>query len=331
MMRIEDYCILTPDGLVLKEGLQRFRRHNVLTDHPPMKPQLEMLDRMSTTPLPLTLVVEKGSGKDMVSQYAHEVSNRSNQQLSHIDCAYLTSEQIGLELFGSAATRSEGVLKHSAGGTLYIENADLMPPQMQYRLIEHITSPEGAALDVRYIIGLKQALQDSQGLIDPFLFYFGSSVFDIPPLRERPEDILLLSQPQLLKIKEEYFIERTFSPEVMTAMLSYDWPGNIRQLINTVDRMAFFSDTKLIHSVSIFHNSLSEDPQYGMPKPSTAPLPTSKSLKELTLEYEVLIINQYIEEYGSLRKAAAALKSSPSVLSSKLTKYYVSSSKRKSF
>jgi transcriptional regulator of aromatic amino acid metabolism len=87
----------------------------------------------------------------------------------------------------------------------------------------------------------------------------------------------------------------------------------------------------LIHSVSIFHNSLSEDPQYGMPKPSTAPLPTSKSLKELTLEYEVLIINQYIEEYGSLRKAAAALKSSPSVLSSKLTKYYASSSKRKSF
>lgn len=330
-MQIDDYCLLTPEGLVLKDGLKAFQRQNILTDNPRMKQQLDMLDRVGPTSLPLTIVGEKGSGKDNVSRYAHEVSNRKGQTLSHIDCAYLTSEQIGIQLFGVAGSKNEGLLKRTAGGTLYIENADLMPPQMQYRLIEYITSAEGLALNIRYIIGLKQAISDTKELIDPFIFHFGSSIFSIPPLRTRPEDILLLSQQQLLKIKEEYYIERAFSTEVMTAMLSYAWPGNIRQLINTVDRMAFFSDSKLINSVSIFRNSLSEEPQFGMPRPHTAPLPITKSLKEITLEYEVLIINQYIEEYGSLRKAASALKSSPSVLSSKLTKYYSSTAKTKTF
>lgn len=323
-MRIDDYCTISQGGLALKEPLQRYQRRNILTDNPRMHQQLDMLDRMGVSSHPLTLVGEKGSGKDMVSQYAHQVSSRRDKPLLHVDCAYLTGEQIGLQFFGSAGARSEGLLRQAAGGTLYIENADLMPPQMQYRLIEHISAAEGSDQSTRYIIGLKRSLHDSEGLIDPFVFYFGSSVFHIPPLRKRPEDILLLSLQQLREIKKEYFIERSLSPEVMAAMLSYEWPGNIRQLINTVDRMAFFSDTNLIHSVSIFRNSLSEDQQYGMAAPAKVRLPASKSLKEITLEYEVLIINQYIEEYGSLRKAAAALKSSPSVLSSKLTKFYAS-------
>lgn len=328
-MRIDDYCSLSQGGLVLKEPLQHYQRKNILTGNPRVHQQLDILDRMGPTPKPLTLVGEKGSGKDMVSQYAHEASNRKGQPLSHIDCAYLTSEQLSLQLFGSAASRNESLLKQTVGGTLYIENANLMSPQLQYRLIEHISSAEGREQDIRYIIGLMQSLHETEGLIDPFAFYFGSSVFEIPPLRARQEDILLHTLQQLAQIKKEYFLERTISPDVMTAMLAYDWPGNIRQLINAVDRMAFFSDTTLIHSVSIFRNSLSDDQQYGLPTPGKGHLPASKSLKEITLEYEVLIINQYIEEYGSLRKAAAALKSSPSVLSSKLSKYYATSTKLK--
>lgn len=321
-MQIDDYCTISQDGLVLKEPLQNYQRKNILTDNPRMHQQLDILDRVSATSQPLTIVGEKGSNKDMVSKYAHESSNRRDRTLSHVDCAYLTSEQIGLQLFGSTGSRNEGLLKYAAGSTLYIENADLMPPQIQYRLIKHISDAAESEQNVRYIIGLKQSLHDSEGLIDPFVFHFGSAVFHIPPLRKRPEDILLLSLQQLMHIKKEYFLERSFSPEVMTAMLSYEWPGNVRQLINTVDRMALFSDTNLIHSVSVFRNSLSDNQDYAISKRGTKHLSTSKSLKELTLEYEVLIINQYIEEYGSLRKAAAALKSHPSVLSSKLSKYY---------
>ena len=330
-MRVDDYCSLSNGGLVLNQGLQRFTRQNILTDHPLMTQQLDMLDRAGVTALPLTILGEKGSGKDMIAQYAHLASSRSNAPLLKINCAYLTEEQISLELFGTGNSRADVLLKRAAGGSLYIENADLLPYQTQYQLTNHIADQEGADQNIRYIACLQHATfaDCDPPLIEPFVFQFSAMTFVIPPLRDRPQDILLLCLQQLNRIREEYRLERLFSPAVMAAMLSYEWPGNIRQLLNVVDRMAFFCDTTLIDSVSLFRNSLSASQPFGAAKPAAAPPPKAKSLKELTLEYEVKVINQYMEAYGSLRKAAAALKVSPSVLSSKLTKYHTSSTPKK--
>lgn len=324
-MRIDDYCDLQNGGLLLKNSLLSYTRENIITDHPAVNRQLDMLERAGAACIPLTILGEKGSGKDMIAQFAHRVSCRSSEPFLKINCAYFSEERILLELFGSA--NAPGILKRVAGGSFYIENADLLSAQAQYQLMNYINSNVNTAQDVRYMVSLSKATPADclEGFTEPFAFYFGAMTFEIPPLRERPEDILLVAQQQLNKIKQEYHLERLLSPGVMSAMLAYDWPGNIRQLINTIDRLAFFCDTPLMDSIPMLRNCLSAHKQFKLGGAESSHLPKTKSLKEITQEYEILIINQYIEEYGSLRKAAAVLKTSPSVLSSKLTKYYASS------
>lgn len=319
-MRIDDYCSLENGGLVLKNSLQSYTRENIITDHPAMNRQLDMLERAGEAPIPLTILGEKGSGKDMIAQFAHRVSRRSDEPFLKVNCAYLPEERLLLELFGSA--NAPGTLKRVAGGSFYIENADLLSSKAQYQLMHYINTEAGTPRDVRYMICLsKNKTTDCPD----FAYYFGAMTFEIPPLRERPQDILLVAYQQLHKIKQEYHLERLLSPAVMSAMLTYEWPGNIRQLINTIDRMAFFCDTAVMDSVPMLRNCLSSHKQFKLVGSEAASLPKTKSLKEIIQEYEIMIINQYIEEYGSLRKAATALKVSPSVLSAKLTKYYATS------
>ena len=329
MSILEYYCSQDNGGLVLKGKFLHFTRQNILTDNAAMKQQLDMLDRVSHSMLPLVIFGEKGCGKDMIAQYALQTSFRSAAPFRKINCAYLTDAQIHQELFGIPHATENSLLNRSAGGTLYIENADLLTPQTQLKLIEYITSDQGKMSDIRYFVGMNRPADSSFPLLDAFFHQFNAMTFEIPPLRERPEDILLLSLHQLSNIRKEYQIERLISRDVMEALLRCEWPGNIRQLINTIDRMAFFSNSTLMDSVSLLQSSLSSTEQFYTEKSMPAQLPVSKSLKEIVLEYEVMIINRYIDEFGSLRKAAAALHTSPSVLSSKITKYNKSSSPNK--
>ena len=193
---------------------------------------------------------------------------------------------------------------------------------------EHISSKEGQQQNIRFMA----CLQDNTraAFIEPLADYFGSMEFHLPPLRERPGDTLLLTMQQLQFIQVQYRVIRTVSPNVMEAILDYEWPGNIRQLIRTINRMAFMSDNTLMNSVKLFQNCLSSHKQTGKPNAMQEPQLENKTLKELVADYEVTIINQYVERYGSLRKAATALGISPSALSSKLTKHYAASFEDKS-
>ena len=110
--------------------------------------------------------------------------------------------------------------------------------------------------DIRFITCLQDSGRE-HGLIEQLMYYFNSMTFSIPPLRQRQADILLLTIQQLRFIYDEYRVERAVSPKVMTAMLAYDWPGNIRQLTKVIDRMAFMSDTTLMDSISQFESCLS--------------------------------------------------------------------------
>ena len=320
-MHISDYCNLENGGLVLKIKLQHYTRNNILTDNSSMNLQLDMIDHSAIINHPLIISGEKGCGKDMIAKYACQMSGRSGENFLKINCAYMTDEHISQELFGNKTNHGSSLLRRTSKGTLYIENAHLLSVQMQSRLNDYLSSGEGQEADIRLFIGTDNTEEHESPLIDSLIYNFGAKIFDIPPLRQRPEDILLLSMQQLAQIKQEYQIERILSPKVMDAILSYEWPGNIRQLINTIDRMAFFSNSTLIDSVSVLQNSLSSTSRFYAAKQPPITSHKEKSLKDITLEYEVMVINQYIEEYGSLRKAAAALQTSPSVLSSKITKY----------
>lgn len=322
MVKIEDYCDIVNGGLMIRGRLQQYVRQNIITCDPTMISQLDMLDRLGNANVPLTILGEAGCGKDGIAQYAHEVSSRRNKPFLKINCAYLTEDLVAAELFGSGNSQ-HGLLHRAEGGSLYIENITLLSSQTQYRLMEHIHATNGTENDIRYMIFPRNmsGARESQ-LIEPLVYYFNSSPFVIPPLRERPADIILLTMQQLRLIHENLGLDRTVSPEVMTAILEYDWPGNIRQLTNVLERMAFISDNTLMDSVSLLQRCLSANKQFQRMQTTDEKPPQPKSWKELMSEYEIKIINQYTAQYGSLRKAANVLGVSHSLLSYKLKKYY---------
>ena len=322
MVKIEEYCDIVDGGLVLRQQLQHYIRQNIITCDPVMNSQLDMLDRLGKSNVPLTILGEAGCGKDSIARYAHDVSTRKNKPFLKINCAYLTEDLVSAELFGSDS-REQGLLQRAAGGSLYIENATLLSNQTQHRLMEYILATNGTANDIRYIIypSSKGSSRDQQ-LIESLVYYFNSAPFVIPPLRERPGDIILLTIQQLRHIHDHLGLNRSVSPAVMTAMLEYEWPGNIRQLTNILERMAFMSDNVLMDSVPLLHRCLSANKQFRRMQTAEEMPPQPKTLKELMAEYEMKIINQHIEQYGTLRKAASVLGVTHSLLSYKLKKYH---------
>lgn len=326
-MRIQDYCDISNGSLLLRAPLRQFIRGELITDNQKMLVQLTMLDRAGQSNVPLTILGEKGSGKNYIAKYAHSVSTRSNAPFIKTNCAYFPCERMELELFGPSTGGGPGILNRAAGGSLYIENVDRLSSSVQYRLIEHIQATERNDCNTRFMICLQdQSLENRQhALIEQMTDYFDSMIFEIPPLRKRPEDILLLTFQQLQSLKQNYHIIRTISPTVMSALLSYEWPMNIRQLTHTVERMALMNDETLIDSVPLLQKCLSTHKQLQITDLEASYPPKEKSLKELVQDYEMLVINQYIDRYGSIRKAATALKSSSSTLSRKITEYYASS------
>lgn len=317
-MRIQDYCDVIDGALQLKYPLQQFNHNGIITDSSEMKSQLDILQRASKTDSPLTILGGKGSGKGVLAQYAHNLSGKCRGPFLKINCGYLPEARMELELFGTALNKDMSLLSRAIGGTLYIENADLLPQFTQCKLMDYIQS---SPANTRFIISLQSPEKMDARLTDQMLFHFTTIAIEIPLLRQRPEDILLLTFSQLKKIEEDYRIIRKISPEVMSAMLTSEWPSNTRQLTQAVERMAFVSNKTLLDSVALFRRCLSVNRQTQPSNHNVPTLPASKSLKQLLQDYEIMIINQYVEQYGSLRKAAAALQTSPATLSRRITEY----------
>lgn len=327
-MKIQDYCDIENGALRLREPLQTYSRGMLITDDPEMNRQLDMLERAGQGRIPLCIRGEMGSGKDYIAQYAHRVSTFHKAPFLKTNCNYLTEEQLYMELFGTSAQRNMGLLTRATGGSLYIKDADLMSSYLQYRLMHFISGVSKGQKTIRYIISLREPDTPLAKLSEEMANYFGTMVFDITPLRKRPQDILLLAFQQLQLIRQEYGIERKLSPEVMSVMLTYEWPGNIRQLTSAIERMAIVSDKTLMDSVHLLNRCLSPDKQsetHTLPAPVEA---ETRSLKRMVQDYEFMLIQQNLEQHGSIRKAAIALKTSHTTLSRKITEYNLAPKER---
>lgn len=327
-MKIEDFCDITGGRLVFRGSLQPYIRGDIISCDPELNQLLDKLVQLGNADIPIMLRGESGCGKDLVARYAHDVSCRAQKPFLKINCAFLPEREATNELFGTGG--KSGLLQQAAGGSLYIENINYLSVQTQYRFQQHIQSSAGTPNEIRYMISLHPAAESKQEkcLIEPLLYHFSSMPIIIPPLRERPADILLITLQQLSFIHEHYGVERAVGPRVMEAMLDYDWPGNTRQLISVIEQMAFMSANTRMDSIQLLQSCLSTHKQFHRFQANADQQLTTKSLKEMVLDYEIMIINQHIEQYGSLRKAATALKVSQSTLSSKLSKHYASSSKK---
>ncbi|MDO6453413.1 sigma-54-dependent transcriptional regulator [Neptunomonas phycophila] len=229
-------------------------------------PSVQNLRRLvfavADTPADILILAETGSGKDLMARYIHEHSNRRSNNFVAINCGAVPESLIESELFGhekgaftDAKARRIGKFEHANGGTLFLDEIESMPLALQVKLlrvleertIERLGSNELIPLDIRVIAASKTDLKTmaEQGDFREDLYYRLNVVrIDIPPLRNRIDDIPLLFQHFSIIAAAQYNRDvPSISAERMHSLVTHDWPGNVRELRNLAERYVLLGES----------------------------------------------------------------------------------------
>jgi DNA-binding NtrC family response regulator len=230
-----------------------------------MKNVVRTIERVATSDVSILITGESGTGKEVIADLIHKLSNRSKGPLVKINCAALPRELIESELFGSvkgaytgANADREGLFRQAEGGTLFLDEISEMPIDTQSKLLrvlqEKEVRPVGGKVsyksDCRIVAATNRqtdaAIKD--GKLREDLFYRISAIsVHLPPLRERREDILPLANTFLKRYASQADRNITgFSPTATEMLRTFDWPGNIRQLQNEIQRTVLMCENNMI-------------------------------------------------------------------------------------
>lgn len=221
-----------------------------------------LVNTVADTPADILILAETGSGKDLMARYIHEHSNRRTHNFVAINCGAVPESLIESELFGhekgaftDAKARRIGKFEHADGGTLFLDEIESMPLALQVKLlrvleertIERLGSNELIPLNIRVIAASKVDLKEKaeRGEFREDLYYRLNVVrVDIPPLRERIEDIPLLFQHFSILASAQYGREvLPLTPERIHSLVTHDWPGNVRELRNLAERYVLLGES----------------------------------------------------------------------------------------
>jgi two-component system response regulator HydG len=230
---------------------------------------LEQVAIVAKSEVSVLVLGESGTGKELIAKAIHQLSNRHLKPLVVVNCAALPANLIESELFGhekgsftGASEKRIGKFEQADGGTVFLDEIGELPPDLQVKFLrvlqEKEIEPIGGkkrSVNVRVIAATNRNLIDemASGRFRMDLYY-RLNVFPIilPPLRERKEDIVLLAEHFLkLFASKEHKVISGFSDEVIKALISYSWPGNIREVENIIERSVLLSTGRIITSVSL--------------------------------------------------------------------------------
>ncbi|MFA7464780.1 MAG: sigma-54 dependent transcriptional regulator, partial [Syntrophales bacterium] len=259
--RALDHHSLREENKLLRESLgARFDRGNLIGNSRSMMRLLETVAQVAPSEATVLISGESGTGKEMIAGAIHFNSPRRNGPFVKINCAALTETLLESELFGhekgaftGADRRREGKFRQADGGTIFLDEVSEMSPAMQVKLLRvlqdrevtRVGGDEAVKADVRVIAASNRDLigEVGKGRFREDLFYRLNVVsITMPPLRDRREDIPLLAQHFLdVFAKKNRKDVQGFGAKAMDRLLRYAWPGNIRELMNTVERAVVLS------------------------------------------------------------------------------------------
>jgi DNA-binding NtrC family response regulator len=247
---------LKKENTHLRELIERFSgKVKIVTQDIKMQRLLDTAMQIAPTDCNVIIGGESGTGKELFARFIHEHSKRSDGPFFAINCGAFTEELLANELFGhvkgaftGAGSDKPGVIEAASGGTLFLDEIIEMSPSMQVKLLRVIQEREVLRLgstrpisvDVRFIAATNRDIKDAvkNGELREDLFFRLNVVsFFIPPLSERRDDIPLLSYYFLKKFSIIMNKDVTeVSPDVMGILMNYDFPGNVRELENIIER-----------------------------------------------------------------------------------------------
>lgn len=228
----------------------------MLGQAPAMQEVFRAIGRLSRSSMTVLITGESGTGKELVARALHRHSPRANKAFIALNTSAFTADLLESELFGhekgsftGADALRRGRFEQADGGTLFLDEIGDMSPQLQTRLLRVLAEGEfyrvggqvPVRVDVRVIAATHQALEDrvKQNMFREDLLHRLNVIrIEVPPLRQRREDIPELLLHYLEAAAIELGVEsKTLSPEAMAVLSSFDWPGNVRQLVNTCRRL----------------------------------------------------------------------------------------------
>lgn len=232
---------------------------------------LNIAKKAAQTDVSVMIMGESGVGKELFSRYIHENSKRKDAALMAINMAAIPENLLESELYGyekgaftDATATKKGLFELANGGTLFLDEIGEMPLNLQPKLLRAIQEREivrvGASkpikIDVRIVSATNANLEQkvANGEFREDLFYRLNTVpLKIPPLRERKDEIVDIANATLKRVCVEYELgQKEFSQEAIDELLSYDYPGNIRELISIVERAAILSEGSSISKEDLF-------------------------------------------------------------------------------
>jgi DNA-binding NtrC family response regulator len=302
-----------------------------------MQAALELLDACAQTDVPVLVTGESGTGKELAASFVHERSPRNSGPFIKVNCAAIPANLLEAEMFGwesgafTGATRSrEGRFAAAHRGTLLLDEIAEMSSDLQAKLLRVLQEKEYQPLggsrprksDVRIIASTNRSIPEAiaAGAFREDLYY-RLNVFEIllPPLRERMGDILPLARQLIAELAADR--PRRLSPEAAQLLTVYDWPGNIRELRNTLERAVILARGGVIHPEhlppNITGSSDRRQPQLSRP-PASALLRAGTSVQEME---RALIVETLTATHGNRTHAAEVLGMSRRALLYKLKRY----------
>ncbi len=245
----------------------------------PARALLELVHRVAPTDATVLLGGESGAGKEMVARAIHRGSRRAAGPCVAVNCAALTETLIESELFGhekgaftGATDKKIGRFEAADKGTLFLDEIGEMPLALQTKLLrvleerrfERVGGTRAVAVDVRLIAATNRDLPDlaRRGLFREDLYYRLSVIHAIvPPLRERADDIPLLAEHFLTRMRQQVGRRvRGFRPEAMAALVAHAWPGNVRELRNAIERAVVLGRSEYIEEADLPPNLIARAP-----------------------------------------------------------------------
>ena len=295
---------------------------------------LELGETVAPTDSTLLLSGESGTGKEVLARYIHRLSHRSDGPFFSINCGALPESLLESELFGhvkgsftGAVKDKEGLLVAAEGGTFFLDEIGEMSPATQVKLLRALQerevipvgSTDAVPVDVRIIAATNRDLEEeiSQGRFRTDLYYrLNVIALHLPPLRDRREDVPLLTRFFLERMAEENpdVDAPTLSEETMETLLDYDWPGNVRELENALERAAVVAGGSEIRPGHLPERIL-EAPKPRLVQGEPPPNPPMEVIERAYIEWVLRA------EDGNKSRAAEVLGIDPSTLYRKLNRY----------
>jgi len=317
----------------------------ILGESEPMRVVMRQVERLAPVGTTVLITGESGTGKELIARALHARSPRAAMPFVAVNCGAIPAGLIESELFGhargaftDARTARRGLFSEADGGTLFLDEVGELPPAAQVKLLRVLQEGEirpvgenrAEKVDVRV---LAATLRDLGRLVERGEFredlYYRLNVVNVrvPPLRERPTDILLLARAFLARFNRELNREppvRGFGPEAEALLASYAWPGNVRELENAMERAVLLAEGELILPENL------PERLWAVPPPASAPAltptrPSSEanlSLKQAIRDLEESYIRAALRRTrGNRTRAAEVLEISHRALLYKIKEY----------